>query len=157
MLPSKCRKALTHKALRGVGCSGAEEQRSGGTCFGMLEKSNLDSSAVRVAVRMVLFGTKIQQGRQQCGADCCQKGFPEGENTAGQTAVRCGLLSGRLPGGQKYSSIYSIAVRPAVSTRTKSRQRPNTGTLFPTTAGLNSRARIVLYIRNCQPLTQQGK
>ena len=156
-MASKCRKALTNKALQGVVCSGAAEQCSGGTCFGMLEKSNLDSSAVRVAVRMAFFGTKIQQGRQQCGADCYQKGLPVGENTAGQTAVRCELLSERLPGGQKYSSIDSIAVRPAVSTRSNSHQRPNTGTLFPTTSGLNSRARIVLYIRNCQPLTQQGK
>ena len=156
-MASKCRKALANKALQGVFCSGAAEQRSGGTCFGMLEKSNLDSSAVRVAVRKASFGVKIQQGRQQCGAGCCQKGPFRGENTAGKTAVQCVVLSERLPGGQKYSSIDSIAVRPAVSTRTNSHQRPNTGTLFPTTAGLNSRARIVLYIRNCQPLTQQGK
>ena len=153
----KCRKTLADKALRKIGCTGAAKQRSGGTCSGMLEKSNLDSSAVRIAVRKAFQRVKIQQHRQHSGAGCCQKGPFRGENTAGKTAVQCVVLSERLPGGQKYSSTDSIAVRPAVSTRSNSHQRPNTGTLFPTTAGLNSRARIVLYIRNCQPLTQQGK
>ncbi len=77
-----------------------------------------DSSAVRIAVRKAFQRAKIQQGRQQCGASCCQEGLPEDENTAGQTAVRCGLLSERLPRGQKYSSIDSIAVRPAVRSST---------------------------------------
>ena len=76
--------------------------------------SRADSSAVRIAVRKASQRAKIQQGRQQCGADCCQKGLPEGKNTAGQTAVRCELLSEWLPRGQKYSSIDCIAVRLAV-------------------------------------------
>ena len=80
--------------------------------------SRADSSAVRVAVRMAFQRVKIQQYRLHSGADCCQKGLPEGENTAVVTAMQCGLLSEWLPRGQKYSSIDSIAVRPAVRSST---------------------------------------
>ncbi len=59
--------------------------------------SRADSSAVRVAVKKDLLGAKIQQGRLQCGADCCQKGPFRGENTAEQTALQCGLLSDYPP------------------------------------------------------------
>jgi len=46
--------------------------------------SGADCSAVHPAVKMGVFGAKIQRGGQQCGAFCCQNGLPEGKNTAVQ-------------------------------------------------------------------------
>ena len=77
--------------------------------------SRADSSAVRVAVRMVFQRAKIQQGRQQYSASCCQNGRFRGDNTAVVTAVQCGVLSEWSSKGQKYSRADSTAVRPAVS------------------------------------------
>ena len=77
--------------------------------------SSMDCSAVRGAVRRGVFEAKIQQGRQQCCAGCCQNGRFRGENTAAKTAVRCRLLSESIFRAQKYSSTDSAAVRFAVS------------------------------------------
>ena len=82
--------------------------------FSRRKYSTADCSAVRPAVRTDVFEAKIQHGRQQCGAACCQNRRFRGENTARRTAVRCGLLSEQTFSGRKYSSAYCSAVRPAV-------------------------------------------